>query len=346
MMNTSKKPDYNVARGTNIKGKWHHKAYTVHKTLGYGATGTVYLAEGKEGLVALKISDDSMAITSEVNVLRHFSKVQGCLGPSLLDVDDWVNHRQAKTLHFYVMEYLKGTDFLSFIKKNGDEWLSVLMLQLLSDLDRLHQESWVFGDLKPDNLLVVGPPSRVRWLDVGGTTIKGRSIKEFTEFFDRGYWGMGSRKAEPSYDLFAVAMIMINTAYPHRFSKKGELGNHLPELVQAVHAVPSLRKYERVIIKAIQGRYSSAQEMRQELLETISSQTVIKKHSAPPKNNQSKPADQSVPKSMPTSKTLKNARQLKREADRRNRFRGIFETFLIAVFLLIAYFLYIAGQMM
>lgn len=336
MMNTSKKPDYNLVSGTIIKGKWHHKAYTVHKTLGYGATGTVYLAEGKEGLVALKISDDSMAITSEVNVLRHFSKVQDCLGPSLLDVDDWVFPGQGKTLPFYVMEYLKGNDFLSFISKNGNEWLSVLVLQLLSDLDRLHQEGWVFGDLKPDNLLVVGPPSRVRWLDVGGTTMKGRSIKEFTEFFDRGYWGMGTRKAEPSYDLFAVAMIMINSAYPRRFSKKGEIGNHFPELVKAVGAAPSLRKYEKVIIKAIQGRYPSAQEMRQELIETISSQPVVNRPQM----------SQSTPKPTPTSKTIKNARQMKRKADRRNRFRGVFETFLIAVFLLIAYFLYIAGHML
>ncbi|HHW39274.1 MAG TPA: serine/threonine protein kinase [Bacillales bacterium] len=339
MMNTSKKPKYNVARGTVIKGKWHYHAYTVHKTLGYGATGTVYLAKGKEGLVALKISDDSMAITSEVNVLRHFSKVQGCLGPSLLDVDDWVFPGQGKVLHFYVMDYLKGDDFLSFINKNGDEWLSVLVLQLLSDLDQLHEKGWVFGDLKPDNLLVVGPPSRVRWLDVGGTTMKGRSIKEFTEFFDRGYWGMGSRKAEPSYDLFAVAMIMINSAYPHRFSKKGEFGNHLQELVKAVQAAPTLRKSERVIIKAIQGRYPSAGEMRQELIEAIS-----------PQIKQSKPVNQSTTKtnskSIPTTKTLKNARQMKRKADRRTRFRGVFETLLMAIFLLIAYFLYIAGHMM
>jgi serine/threonine-protein kinase len=244
------------------------------------------------------------------------------------------------------MEYLKGADFLSFIKKNGDEWLSVLMLQLLSDLDRLHQEGWVFGDLKPDNLLVVGPPSRIRWLDVGGTTIKGRSIKEFTEFFDRGYWGMGSRKAEPSYDLFAVAMIMINTAYPNRFSKKGEIGNHFPELVQSVKAVPSLRKYERVIIKALQGRYPSAQEMRQELIETLSSQTIVSRPAASPKKSQSNPNNIPSSKSIPTSKTLKNARQMKRKASQRNRFRGVFETFLIAIFLLLAYFLYIAGHMM
>ena len=31
-----------------------------------------------------------MSITSEVNVLKSFAKVQGStLGPSLLDVDDW-----------------------------------------------------------------------------------------------------------------------------------------------------------------------------------------------------------------------------------------------------------------
>ena len=49
--------------------------------------------------------------------------------------------------------------------------------------------------------------------------MKGRAIKEFTEFYDRGYWGLGSRKADPAYDLFAVAMIMINAVYPKRFNK-------------------------------------------------------------------------------------------------------------------------------
>ena len=83
-----------------------------------------------------------------------------------------------------------------------------------NDLDKLHENGWVFGDLKPENLIVTGPPPKIRCIDVGGTTIQGRAIKEFTEFYDRGYWGLGSRKAEPTYDLFAVAMIMINTAYP------------------------------------------------------------------------------------------------------------------------------------
>nr|WGE03289.1 hypothetical protein P5651_03265 [Bacillus subtilis] len=40
------------------------------------ANGIVYLAEASDGHVALKVSDDSLSITSEVNVLKSFSKAQ------------------------------------------------------------------------------------------------------------------------------------------------------------------------------------------------------------------------------------------------------------------------------
>ena len=107
----------------------------------------------------------------------------------------------------------------------------MLVLQLLTSLADLHKHDWVFGDLKPDNLIVTTPAYKVRCVDVGGTTVIGRSIKEFTEFFDRGYWGLGSRKADPQYDLFAVAMIMVNAVYPTRFSKKGEGYTQLKEKI-------------------------------------------------------------------------------------------------------------------
>ena len=106
------------------------------------------------------------------------------------------------------------------MSKKGKTWLPILILQLLSDLENLHNQGWVFGDLKPDNLIISGPPVKIRCIDVGGTTMIGRAIKEYTEFFDRGYWGEGSRKAEVTYDLFAVAMIMINAYYPGRFTKQ------------------------------------------------------------------------------------------------------------------------------
>ncbi|MFP5116251.1 protein kinase domain-containing protein [Bacillaceae bacterium C204] len=266
MMNHTLKSQCKVSPGTVISGKWHFNKYTIIKELGFGANGVVYLAKHNNTQVALKMSDNGMSITSEVNVLKSLAKVQGTptLGPSLLDVDDWQSTQGR--ISFYVMEYIQGPDFLSFLQQKGRSWTSVLFLQLLKDLDKLHENGWVFGDLKPENLIVTGPPPKIRCIDVGGTTIQGRAIKEFTEFYDRGYWGLGSRKAEPSYDLFAVAMIMINTAYPKRLTKTTR---GISQLREAIRQKPELLAWEKVILKALQGHYSSAKQMRADLLELM-----------------------------------------------------------------------------
>lgn len=264
-MNNTLKSLSNLKPGTTIRGKWHDKVYIVIKELGYGANGIVYLVRNGGKQAALKISDNPSSITSEVNVLKSFTKVQGsALGPSLLDVDDW--EENGKRNSFYVMEFIKGPDLLSFLQQKGSEWLGVLLLQLLSDLQVLHDHGWVFGDLKPENLIVTGPPARVRCIDVGGTTMKGRAIKEFTEFYDRGYWGLGGRKADEQYDLFAVGMVIVNTAYPKRFNKTT---GGLKQLMSMVGQKPELKLYDTVIYKALSGEFQSASDMRQEVIKVL-----------------------------------------------------------------------------
>ncbi|HET7522220.1 MAG TPA: protein kinase family protein [Bacillales bacterium] len=314
MTHTSKNPVHNIPPGTAIRGKWHHCRYRVMRRLGSGANGQVYLAESAAGRVAVKIGYDSMSIASEVNVLKQFSKVQGnVLGPSLMDVDDW--QIAEGTYPFYVMEYLRGDSLLSFVRARGEEWIGILIVQLLADLDRLHRAGWVFGDLKPDNLIVAGPPPRVRWFDVGGTTLLGRSVKEYTEFFDRGYWGLGSRKAEPSYDLFAVAMIMINTAYPRRFNRKKEA---LRQLRAAVNESRSLRRYRAVIIAALEGKYREAPEMRKDMVRTMSTPVRQRERTA--------------------SGTVKTGRPPGKKRKRKHEW---LETVLLGLFLFTVYFLYV-----
>jgi serine/threonine protein kinase, bacterial len=324
MNNTLKNHLCKLPSGYIIVGKWHKHSYKMIKPLGKGANGVVYLAESSKGLVAVKLSDNSTAITSEVNVLKHFSKVQGvALGPSLLDVDDWFDPYSKKVVCFYVMEYIKGEDFLSFIQKRGKEWIVILILQLLSDLEKLHQEGWVFGDLKPENLLVVGQAPKIRLLDVGGTTLRGRAIKEFTEFYDRGYWGMGSRKAEPSYDLFSVAMIMINACYLKRFEKKE---NGREQLMKMIGADETLRKYRKVLVRAIDGKYEHAREMHQELMAAVideSSSTKTKSRS-----NQSR------------------KRSVQKRYQKRKKRSGVLETALIVMFLLFMYVMYLYGELL
>ncbi len=55
---------------------------------------------------------------------------------------------------------------------------------------------------------------------------------------------MGTRKAEPSYDLFAVAMIMINMCYPKRFERK-ENGREQLRLMISSH--PYLKHMKNIM---------------------------------------------------------------------------------------------------
>ncbi len=329
MMNNSLKSLCKVAPGTVIKGKWHKYEYTVIKELGFGANGIVYLARNANQQVALKMSDNAMSVTSEVNVLKAFAKVQGsALGPSLLDVDDW--ERSGTKISFYVMEFIKGPDLLHFIHQKGSDWMGVLFLQLLADLADLHKNGWVFGDLKPENLIVSGPPARIRCIDVGGTTLKGRAIKEFTEFFDRGYWGLGSRKADERYDLFAVGMIMLNTAYPKRFTKTtGGIDQLLPMIKQK----PELRKFELVINKALSGHYQSAEEMRMELL-----------HVLQPASPKGAPRVKQAP--VKTQGSVGSRTKSRQSQVRQRKKSGLFETCLIISAITFIYFLYIYMQLL
>jgi len=334
MMNSMKSP-FKINRGTIIKGKWHKKEYTILKELGYGANGTVFLAESALGKVALKISDNGMSIISEVNVLKSFAKVQGySLGPSLIDVDDWIT--TSGTVSFYVMEYINGPSLLSFIENKDSSWNDVLMIQLLKDLQVLHDNNWVFGDLKPENLIINGPPTRIRCIDVGGTTIIGRAIKEFTEFYDRGYWGLGSRKAEPSYDLFAVAMIMINVSYPKRFDK---IEGGLKQLQMMIQKKRELLAYEKMLTKALTGQYSSADEMRGELIQLSSGKELRANTRASVAGNVKTPSIH--------NKTTSSGRiqaQQKKKAKKKKR-TGYLESILLVVVISLLYIVYIYGQL-
>lgn len=256
-----------LPNGTKIYGKWHHHHYQVISYIGHGAQGDVYLARSDQGYVALKFPREHSVLSMEMNVLRHLKKVQGIRrGPSLFEIDDWLDGQKIHS--FYVMDYIHGTTFEEFTKSKGFEWCCVLMVQLLGELHALHQAGWVFGDLKPDNLIIEQPQAYLRWLDPGGMTKINRSVREYSTLYDRGFWKMGSRKAEPSYDLFAVAIIIIGTSIGNRWDKTKQ-GN--PDyLFELIRKKKFLGPYRPVLEKAIKGKYENALEMKKELLHILS----------------------------------------------------------------------------
>jgi serine/threonine-protein kinase len=161
------------------------------------------------------------------------------------------------------MEYVNGVSLPNFIERNGMEWSSIFIIQVLSLLDKLHHKGFIFGDLKTDNLLVTKEPNKIQWIDFGGVTQIGRAVKEFTEFFDRGYWGLGSRKAEISYDLFAVTMIFIHLHCKKQFLKNG-LG--INQIEQVITQTQTLKPYKEFLMKGLKGEYTNASAMKQALL--------------------------------------------------------------------------------
>ncbi|HSU78868.1 MAG TPA: protein kinase family protein [Candidatus Angelobacter sp.] len=331
-----KNPTINIPPGTLIQGKWHYNQYKIIRSLGFGAQGTVYLAQSEKGRVALKFGLNNTSVTSEVNVLNKLTKVQGePLGPSLYDVDDWETNKGV--LSFYAMEYLQGASLLESVKVRGFEWVFIFALQLLNELHRLHKEGWAFGDLKPENLMVTGQPLRVRWLDVGGTTQLGRSIKEYTEFYDRGYWGLGSRKAEPSYDLFAVAMIIIEAAEGGRF----ERGKDPKERVfRVLERNSRLGQTRNVLRNALEGRYQSAQEMRKELLFQINEtkQTNIRIKRDRQIKQPKRAVAGSTKKQIRTHNVSQSGTAVSKSRSRKKEWRG---TLILATTLLVAYIMYV-----
>jgi serine/threonine-protein kinase len=317
-----------------VKGKWNGNTYTLRKQLGKGANGIVYLAEASDGHVALKVSDDSLSITSEVNVLKSFSKAQSVtMGPSFFDTDDAFIPSANTKVSFYAMEYIKGPLLLQFVSEKGAEWIPVLMIQLLTSLSVLHQQGWIFGDLKPDNLIVTGPPARIRCIDVGGTTKEGRAIKEYTEFYDRGYWGYGTRRAEPSYDLFAVAMIMINCVHKKEFKKTSQPKEQLQSLIEGS---PVLRKYKKVLGAALNGHYDSADEMKREML--AAGQKAVQRKQAGKNPTPTQSISRQRQQNMRQGKVTQTRYAPKKKGSKSG---GLFETALIVISVLALYFAYI-----
>lgn len=103
-----------------------------------------------------------------------------------MEVDDFTY--QGREIPFYVMRYVQGEPLCAFLARRGPRWLDVAGLRLLQQLGRLHHSGWVFGDLKPENVLV-GAYGDVELIDYGGVTSEGHSVKQFTEWYDRGFWG-------------------------------------------------------------------------------------------------------------------------------------------------------------
>lgn len=266
--------------GLLVTGVWNKQQYRIVRKLGSGANGVVYYVtrlwdtdtahKGREQGFAMKVGMDTVELQSEINALtsleqdrrKHAARAgRQHVRPFLIEADDI--EIQGKKYPFYIMRYVTGVRLSEYLKQHGLDWFGILGGKLLQRLSDLHACGWVFSDLKAENVLV-SAEGEVDLVDYGGVTPIGGSIRQFTEWYDRGYWNGGTRSADIGYDLFSFAVLTV-----HLFQKdqlQHCVGGSLPQmrhrenLIAIIQQCPKLKPYEIWLERAINGKFKSTEE--------------------------------------------------------------------------------------
>jgi serine/threonine protein kinase len=252
-----------LLQGTIIRGRWNKSTYIVERKLGEGANGHVYLVKGDKGdkltEYALKVGLSTSDLQSEINLLKKLAPIVD-KKPFFIDADDYMDGEDICS--FYVMQYVEGVSMSEFIEIKGNEWLYLASYYLLKRLCDTHKRGFAFCDVKPTNA-VVSTYGQVELIDYGGATPFGKSVRQFTELYDRGYWNAGSRTADIGYDLFAFSVVFMQLAGA-TLPGKGEVELLLPqnrsktELFESIKLCPPCHIVAPVLHSMINGTYADS----------------------------------------------------------------------------------------
>jgi serine/threonine-protein kinase len=242
--------------GQEITGRWDGNRYNVLRELGTGGTAKVLLVKNTDGgSRAMKISRDLPGITREHRALLFMNNNRAIknLGivPEVYELDDYC--KNGLTYHYIIMECCPGRSLQEYKGILQPEELVTIGLMLAIFLFHLHQAGYVFGDLKPGNILYDRTARKISVVDFGSVCPKGRIIQQYTPLYDRSSWQAGSRQGDEKYDLFALSMLLL-------FLHQG-LGVHvkkrsITELLWELKPMAARARIIHVIIRGLRQEYN------------------------------------------------------------------------------------------
>jgi len=144
--------------------------YLIQDVIGAGGMGQVYLAEHRrmERRVALKMLPESVAQDSQ-SVLRFQREVRAAAKLSHPNIVTAYDAGEANDVHYFVMEWVKGTDLSKLVKQKGKLPVAQVLnyiLQAARALEYAHREGVTHRDIKPANL-ILDNKGIIKILDMG-----------------------------------------------------------------------------------------------------------------------------------------------------------------------------------
>jgi serine/threonine protein kinase len=200
--------------------------YRLLSSLGQGGFGEVFLAEGPQGLVAVKVVETASWSEREYQVFNALMVSEASFlstldHPCLPRLRDFFAEASR---YFLVMDWVSGQTLEELVKSQRrlplEETLEMLE-QLLEALEYLHQDFTppvIFGDLKPANVLRTYQ-GRYRLVDLGLATREGSRLTGDFAVYSPPYSppeqtrGVASCKSHDIYSLAATTVYAL-TGHP------------------------------------------------------------------------------------------------------------------------------------